>query len=213
MFRKNKGKIFCIGANKTGTTSVEKALIDLGYKLGDIPTGELLFEDYSKRNFKPIIKFCKTADAFQDAPFSFPFTFIPLDIAYPGSKFILTVRDSDEQWYDSLINFHSKIHSKNGNIPTEEDLKNSTYRHVGFAWEVRQKVFGIKSGEDVYHKQTFLEYYNNHNRMILDYFKFRDNLLVINLSEKESYFKFCKFLNKKPLYQVFPWENKTIEYK
>jgi Sulfotransferase domain len=210
---KKKEKIFCIGANKTGTTSVEKALKDLGFSLGNIPTAELFFEEYSRRNFNSIIKFCKTADAFQDAPFSFPYTFIPLDIAYPNSKFILTIRDSDEQWYNSLIKFHSKIHSKSGNVPTEEDLKNSTYRYKGFAWDVRQKVFGIKSGQDVYDKKTFLDYYNNHNKLVLDYFKFRDNLLVINLSNKDSYFNFCKFLNKKPLYAEFPWENKTSEIK
>lgn len=213
IFLNKKAKIFCIGANKTGTTSVEKSLRDFGFKLGDIPTGELFFEEYSKRNFDPIIKFCKTAEAFQDAPFSFPYTFIPLDQAFPNSKFILTVRDSDEQWYSSLIKFHSKIHSKNGNVPTEEDLKNSVYRYKGFAWDVRQKVFGIQSGEDVYDKQKFLDYYNNHNRVVQDYFKFRKNLLVINLSNKDSYLKFCKFLNKKPLYDEFPWENKTTDIK
>ncbi len=209
--KKQKQKIFCIGTGKTGTTSVEKALKDLGYKLGDIPTGELLLKEYANRNFNPIIKFCKSADAFQDAPFSFPFTYIPLDISYPNSKFILTIRDNDEQWYNSLIKYHSKIHSKNGNVPTEDDLKEASYRYKGFAWEVRQKVFGIKSGEDVYHKQTFLDFYNHHNRMVKNYFKFRDNLLVINLSNKNSYYEFCNFLNKEPLYDQFPWENKTSE--
>ncbi|NNK80793.1 MAG: hypothetical protein HKO93_04780, partial [Flavobacteriales bacterium] len=63
-------KIFCIGANKTGTTSVEKALIDLGYRMGDQKKALHLIEDYKRREFKPIIRFCKTADAFQDAPFS-----------------------------------------------------------------------------------------------------------------------------------------------
>ena len=29
---KKKQKIFCIGANKTGTTSLEQALIDFGYE-------------------------------------------------------------------------------------------------------------------------------------------------------------------------------------
>lgn len=209
LFRKTKHKVFCVGTGKTGTTSVEKALCDLGYKMGDQAKGEMLLNDYANRNFKNIINFCKKADAFQDVPFSFPFTFIALDLAFPKSKFILTIRDSDEQWYNSLIKFHSKVHSKTGKIPTEEDLKLATYRYKGFAWDVRQKVYGIKSGEDVYHKQTFLNFYNNHNRMVLDYFKFKDNLLVLNLSNKDSYNKFCDFLNKKPLYDQFPWENKT----
>lgn len=211
--KKKKPKIFCIGLNKTGTTSVKKAFNDLGFKVGNQAKGELLLNDYSKRNFKPIIELCKTADAFQDAPFSYPFTFMVLDVFFPNSKFILTIRDSDQQWYNSMIKFHSKIHTQSGNIPTEKDLKNADYRYKGFAWEVRQKVFGIKSGEDVYHKPTFLNYYNNHNHLVKEYFKFKDNLLIINVSNKDSYLKFCNFLEQKPLYEEFPWENKTANLK
>ena len=67
-------KIFCIGLSKTGSTSLERALKDLGYRLGDQHQGELLLPVYAARNFRPIVEFCLTADAFQDAPFSFPFT-------------------------------------------------------------------------------------------------------------------------------------------
>ena len=88
---RNKHKVFCIGCGKTGTTSVEKALKDLGYKLGDQASGELLLEHYANRNFKAVINFCKTADAFQDAPFSFQHTFIALDQYFKNAKFVLTV--------------------------------------------------------------------------------------------------------------------------
>ncbi len=213
MILKRKQKVFCIGCNKTGTTSVEKALKDLGYSLGDIPTGELLLDAYAERDFKTIIEFCKTADAFQDAPFSFHFTFMALDMAFPNSKFILTIRDSDEQWYNSMTKFHAKMHTTTGKIPTEEDLKNAVYRYKGFPWEVRQKIYGIKSGQDVYDKKTFIDYYNDHNKMVMEYFRYRDNLLVLNLTEDDAYQKFCKFLGKTPKYDTFPWENKTSDIK
>lgn len=213
MFQKNKQKIFCIGLGKTGTTSIGKALSDFGYKLGDQKKGEMLLDDYSKRNFKIIIKYCKTAEAFQDAPFCFKYTFIPLDIAFKDAKFILTIRDSAEQWYNSLVNFHSKIFTNNKRIPTIEDLKNATYRYKGYAWDVRQKVYGIKEGDDPYCKEIFIEYYNMHNASVMDYFKYRNNILIINLSDKKAYFKFCNFLNKTPLYKEFPWENKTSKIK
>jgi hypothetical protein len=72
-------KVFCIGLSRTGTTSLEQALRDLGYRLGDQHQGELLLPQYAVRNFRPIVEFCLTADAFQDAPFSFPFIYLALD--------------------------------------------------------------------------------------------------------------------------------------
>jgi len=213
LFKKNKTKIFCIGNGKTGTTSLEKALSDFGYKLGCQEKGELLLNEYANRDFDKIINFCKSADAFQDAPFCFKYTFIHLDVAFPNSKFILTIRDSDEQWYNSLVNFHTKLFGKNNNIPTAKDLKEAPYRYKGYVWDVRKKVWGINDERNVYYKKTFIEYYNSHNQMVIDYFKHKNNLLIINLSDKDSYKKFCKFLGKKPLYEEFPWENKTNEIK
>jgi len=209
LFKQHKDKIFCIGANKTGTTSLEKALKDFGYKLGNQAQGELLLENYIKRDFKAIVRFCNTADAFQDAPFSFKHTFIALDQAYPNSKFILTVRDNDEQWYQSLKKFHSNLFAKNGLLPSSDDLKSATYRYKGFIWTVMNKVFGINESDNPYEESILKSYYNSHNNEVLDYFKHKNNLLVINLSDKSSYKKFCDFIGKKPLYNEFPWENKT----
>jgi len=214
MFLKNKNpKIFCIGAGKTGTTSIEKALSDLGYKMGNQAQGELLVKDYSARNFKPILKFCKTADAFQDAPFCFKHLYVALDQAFPDSKFVLSMRDSEEQWYNSFTRFQSKLFANGKSIPTVDDLKNAKYRYKGYVWEVRQKVYGITENDDPYDERILKEYYRSHNKEILDYFRYKNNLLVLNIAEKQSYKKLCNFLNKKPLYDEFPWENKTSEIK
>ena len=94
-------KIFCIGGNKTGTTSIKKVLEDLGYRIGDQRTAELLMEDWGKRDLRRLIRYCHTADAFQDVPFSYVYTFQAMDAAFPGSKFILTLRNSYDQWYQS----------------------------------------------------------------------------------------------------------------
>ena len=209
--KKSKAKLFCVGAGKTGTTSVEKALSDFGYRMGDQVKAELLLDDYSKRNFKAIIEYCKTADAFQDAPFCFQHTYQALDQSFPNSKFILTVRDSDEQWYNSLVNFHRKNYASGNENPTWNDLKNATYRYKGYAAEVRKKVFGILEDEDPYSEVKLKQYYNTHNNSIIDYFKNKPNLLIINVAKKESYKKLCGFLNRKPLYDEFPWENETAK--
>lgn len=201
-------KVFCIGANKTGTTSLEKALADLGYRMGDQVAAQGLIESYAQRKFQDIVQFCHTADAFQDAPFSWHYTFMFLDQAFPDAKFILTVRNSADEWYESLVRFHSKVFGQDGAIPTEDDLKRAQRGEGRTAWDnfnVRHEL----PPNDPYNKEVLQTYYRNHNRMVMDYFRFRSNLLVINLSQPDSYQTFCTFLDEKPLYDSFPWENRT----
>src|SRR5207248_6822925 len=119
---RRKKKVFCIGQNKTGTTSMAAALAQLGYKVGEQSVAELLIKDWSRRDFRRIVRYCASADAFQDIPFSLDYTYQAVDCAYPGSKFILTVRSSGDEWYASLIRFHTKIIGKN-RLPTAADLK------------------------------------------------------------------------------------------
>lgn len=207
--KKEKAKVFCIGSGKTGTTSVEVALKDLGYRLGDQIEGELLIDAYIDRDFDKIVKFSKSADAFQDAPFCFQHTFIALDQYFNDAKFILTERNSDEQWYNSLVNFHSKKLTDGKIVPTWEDLKSSDYRYKGYQAKVRNKVFGIEENEDPYNEIKLKEYYNTHNHSVKNYFRNKRNLLTINVAESSSYKNLCDFLEKKPLYDKFPWENKT----
>lgn len=203
-----KSKIFCIGANKTGTTSLKKEFSALGFIVGNQKRAERLFPFYQTGDFDPIMAYCRTAQVFQDAPFSLPETFKHVDRAYPGSKFILSVRDSPEQWYQSLIKFHAKMFG-NGKIPTKNDLMNSGYIWKGWAWEGHKAVFKTPE-DDLYNKQLLTQYYNMHNQSVLDYFKNRPkDLLVINLSEPDSYARFLTFIGVTSPRQHFPWENKT----
>lgn len=205
---RQRRKIFCIGANKTGTTSLEKALSDLGYKMGNQDAAQGLIDAYAQRRFDQIIKFCHTAEAFQDSPFSWHYTFMHLDQAFPDAKFILSVRDSADQWYESLVRFHSKIYTADGSIPTEADLKRAQRGQGRTAWDnfsVRHKMIP----GDPYNKELMQSYYNEHNRMVKDYFRFKDNLLVINLAEQRAYQRFCDFIELDPIYNVFPRENRT----
>lgn len=61
---------------------------------------------------------------------------------------------------------------------------------------------------DPFNEEILKEYYLRHNEDVINYFKFRDELLVINLSEKDGYQKLCKFLDRKPVYEDFPWLKK-----
>lgn len=212
-FRKNKPKIFGIGNNKTGTTSLKIAMKDLGFKVGEQRPAELMLNDYAVRNFNPLIEFCKTAQFFQDVPFSKPFTFVSLDHAFPKSKFILTIRDSPEQWYNSLTKFHAKLWGKEGRIPTKEDLKEATYIYKGWAWELN-RTLGITTENDLYNKELLIQSYLDHNKQVKEYFKHRPNdLLILNVSEPGAYRKLCSFLGVQSDKADFPWENKTADLK
>lgn len=204
---KGKGKVFCIGRNKTGTTSLEHVLKEFGYKLGDQTQGELLLQDYKNRNWKSIVKFCKTAEAFQDAPFSWPYTWLILHHYYPQAKFILTYRD-EEAWYNSLTKFHSKLFAKGERIPTKEDLQNAKYRYKGFMWEVNRANYKTPE-QDPYNKELLIAHYKRHNEDIKHFFKGAKNFLAIDVSQPDSYNRLCNFLGEKLKHDDFPHLNKT----
>lgn len=204
-----KQKIFGIGLNKTGTTSLKVAMDELGFIVGHQRTGEKLMEDWIKRNFKPVVKYCKTAQFFQDAPFSKPYTYVVLDHEFPNSKFILTVRDSAEQWYNSLTKFHAKKWGKDGRLPTKEDLKQASYIEKGWAWKMNRISYNTPES-DPYKKDVLIKFYEDYNTSVKEYFRHRSyDLLVINVAQDGAYKELCDFLECEPVRDEFPWKNKT----
>jgi hypothetical protein len=203
-------KVFCVGANKTGTTSIGKALVDLGFVLGNQRAAEkLVLADWGRRDFSKIIEYCRTAQAFQDAPFSYPYTYQAVDMAFPRSKFVLTVRDSSDQWYNSFIRFQAKMWSDGHALPTKKDLQNAFYLYKGRPWETKKLVYNTPE-EQPYHKQTMISHYERQNASVVEYFRMRPNdLLVLNLSDKGGYQRLCGFLGVQSDQTEFPWENKT----
>ncbi|MBU2939567.1 hypothetical protein KO494_08435 [Lacinutrix sp. C3R15] len=208
-FLKQKPKVFCIGQNKTGTTTIEAVLKGFGYRLGNQVQGELLLEAWHARDFKEIIKFCKTAEAFQDIPFSLSYTYQHLDVAFPNARFILTERDSAEQWYQSITKFHSKLWADGKRIPTATDLKAAKYRGLGYAYRFNTYLYSTPEA-DIYNEIILKAHYINYNQTVKEYFKSRpEKLLVINVAKADDYIKLCTFLNQAPKGNNFPWENKT----
>lgn len=204
---RNKQKIFVIGFNKTGTTTIEKALSEFDIIMGHQRSAEELMDDIMKNNFVTLIEYCKTAEAFQDVPFSLSNIYKILDQEFPNSKFILTIRDNDEQWFNSLTNFHSKLWG-GGKIPTAENLANVNYVYKGYALKNMLYHFGDK----LYDKENYTTIYNNHNNEVIEYFKDRPNdFISINVTSNSDYTKLCNFIGVKSLRDSFSWENKTNE--
>ncbi len=209
VYQRGRNKVFIIGRNKTGTTSMKKAFADLGFIVGNQREAELLFDSYMKGDFKLLMNYCQTAEVFQDYPFSYSETYKHMDKAFPKSKFILTIRDSPEQWYDSLTKAHSKKFGK-GKIPTKKDLENANYVEKGWIWKIFSFFYNPPDPNDIYNKENLIETYNNHNNEILKYFKNRpEDLLVLNISKNRAYQRFIKFIEVESPFNNFPWENKT----
>ncbi|MBV8658718.1 MAG: hypothetical protein JO142_12915 [Burkholderiales bacterium] len=201
-------KVFCIGHNKTGTTSVEVALKTAGYRIGDQATGEQLIGEWAKGRFEQIIALCHSADAFQDIPFALKHTYRVLDEQFPGSKFVLTVRSSSDEWFNSISQFHKKIIGK-GRIPTADDLKTHVHLEQGWLWRMQQSVYGIDE-DTVYSPNLYKQYYESHNAEIIDHFKDRpDDLLILNLAEPDAMSKLCGFLGFSACGTHMPHENRT----
>ncbi len=206
-----KPKIFCIGCNKTGTTSLQKALIDLGVIVGEQWIAERLIHDWGRRDFRRLFRYCHTAQAFQDVPFSWPFTFQALDQRFPHSKFILTVRDTPEQWYGSMMSFYAALFGDHS-LTHVEHLKAACYIHPGDVYDVNRLLYNTPD-DDPFNQKALLARYNHHNDVVREYFRHRPkDLLVLNVAEAGAHDKLCVFLGKPRMGRSFPWVNKTRDH-
>lgn len=213
-------KVFVIGLNKTGTTSLEKILQDFGYKLGNQADAELLTIDVLKGQYRFFLKYLKTANAFQDLPFSTRNIYKLIDKQYPNAKFILTLRSNSDIWYTSFSNFTKKI-LKTQDIECENKIeidkcKKFMYRYPSFFSDLLQFLWlrdkTIYFDEDEALDRDYLTYYyNKHIKEVKDYFENTNKLLIVNLEEEDAYSKICLFLGKEPIYEKVPHLNKTQE--
>ena len=201
-------KVFGIGMGKTGTTSLERAFVEFGYRIGPQATFERHFDACYAGDYGGLLADIGPFEAFQDVPFCLPGTYRLLFKHFPRAKYVLTVRDSSEQWYNSLCRFHSKWFGKNGALPTEEDLQAARYISPGWLYRV-SRIYGAPPGEP-YHRETLIRVYETHNREVQAFFASRPkSLLVINVAQPGAYARLAAFLQVPAEAQAFPHLNKS----
>jgi hypothetical protein len=187
-----------IGRNKTGTTSLEQLLKSSGYKMGHQAAAELLLHDWARRDFSRVVDLCKAADAFQDIPFSLPYTYQAVDAAFPGSLFILSIRESSSAWYESLVRYHQKLLGVEGRIPTAEELRTFGYQYPGWLLDAQKWIYGVDE-TSLYDRERYILHYEAHNRNVIEYFRHRqDSLLVLRLDDTDAVQKLVAFLRLPP---------------
>ena len=177
-----KNKVFCIGFHKTGTTSLEKALELLGYRVTG-PNGTK-DPDIAAKVHDMADELVAKYDAFQDNPW--PVLYREMDEKYPGSKFILTMR-SPESWILSQV------------------------RDFGLReTPMRRWIYGDDAGCPEGNEDVYVERYERHNREVLEYFEGRpDSLLVLDLPKGDGWPELCAFLGEPVPDKPFPHANKA----
>lgn len=171
-------KVFGIGFHKTGTTSLGLALEHFGYRVchGAVPLREalghrLMMHLLDDRHLEPIMRVARHYDAFEDNPWFVLYR--ELDRRFPGSKFILTIRD-EARWLDSACRYFG---------PTRSDL--------------RRWIYGDAS--PLGNEQRWAERYRSHNDAVTSYFSARpDDLLVVDWEHGDGWNELAAFLGRTP---------------
>lgn len=174
-FGRPKAKVFCVGFQKTGTTSLQYALSQLGYRVAGIFPAKDLEEFDGVRD--RALALAPGFDAFADNPW--PILFEELDAAFPASKFILTTRDPD-RWYASACTHFGKRSSR-----------------------MRELIYG--AGSPFEHEQAYKDRLIRHAQDVRSHFADRGaDFMEFNVAEGDGWDKLCGFLDKPVPRRDFP---------
>lgn len=196
---RNRPKVFVVGTNKTGTTSLDGYFKSCGFLSSPQSVFEALADDYRAGNWGGIIRAIRRYETFQDNAFAHATDdFLELlKREFPRSKFILTVRDSEEQWYNSLVRFHSKLHFSGRTNITWEDVKSLDYIRPGSLYDLMLSIVGTDELSP-YDREAWTRFYREHNACVRRHFVGDDRLLEINLADADAQLRLAEFLKTDP---------------
>ena len=178
-------KIFGIGLNKTGTTSLGHYFQNMGYLSYCNWTAKML--RMALNNDPEMYEIIDKFDVFQDWPW--PIIYKRLYNKYSDAKFILTLRNTPEEWFISFCNHSHKMG-----------------RQI-----TRKIIYGYDYPSEE-NKKEHIEFYNNHNNDVIEFFKNKknkkDKLLILKTNDINKEQKICDFI-KIPYNNIkYPHSNK-----
>ena len=180
-------KVICAGLGKTGTTSLKRALQELGYNTYDYREHVTFHRQQWLNSFETdripdFVDMYKGVDAITDLPPAFWFE--EIFAAFPDAKVILSMRDSEEKWVQSLVN-HFRIL---GTIPFYTRIYFYIKGTQHFLNTLHEAVYGSSNPKatTLYRKK-----YRQHNERVQAVIP-RDKLLIFNV--KQGWEPLCKFL-------------------
>lgn len=185
-------KVFGLGLSKTGTSSLTDALNLLGIPAVHYPHDEQTLRELRAGQYR--LSLFEKFQSVTDIPVA-PF-YAQLDQAFPGSKFVLTVREK-EAWLRSC-----EVH----------------WRLLMQWWEnfPEFKIFhefasACTYGVLEYNRERFSFVYDTHVANVRAYFSERpDDLLVMDICAGEGWEKLCPFLRLDDPHAPFPHANEWM---
>jgi len=218
---KRFNKVFGIGENKTGTTTLEEIFDIIGLKVAPQLEGELLGFQAYQGVLADLKRYIEKYDAFQDVPFCTKTTYAQVDALFPSSKFILTYREP-EVWFNSLLNFHKKILQVDASSdkPSRDDMRKFAHPYPEYFEVMAESYWLIDIDEQfnarvnwdlLYKKDHFIDLYVERNKAIVRHFSAREgDLLVIDITKEKDTSKIVEFLGlPSSLTTPVPHLNKT----
>lgn len=173
-------KVFVVGFHKTGTSSLEAALRQLGYRV----TGPNRVRNrHIARTYRQVTaRLSQRYDAFQDNPW--PLVYREMDAMWPGAKFILTTRDHDA-WIRSA-------------------LRQFAHRST----PMRELIYGPGKGSPQGNEAHYVAVLQAHEAAVRAYFADRErDFLEMDITRGDGWDKLCRFLDRPVPDQPFPRVN------
>lgn len=200
-----KRRVFGVGLSKTGTTALNDALNMIG-------VDSVHYNNNLKTN-EDVFKCIQFFEGYVDSPM--PLIFKDVDKLYPGSSFILTVRDVKE-WVDSLKFYIKKwieMQERTNNIISDE-MRENRLKIKQFIDDYHNKIFGLSLYDNIDNPKLdyILSYtYNKHCLDVIEYFENRKDLLILDVSKRNSFIDLANFLNTAAPTRNIPVKNNRIE--
>jgi hypothetical protein len=194
-------KIFGIGLSRTGSKSLTAALRALGCQAVHFPTDPVTQSEFFHFFAEPTqtlkLSLLGRYDGVTDNPVSCVYP--QLDRAYPGSKFILTVRGKEswlrscQLWWDRFV------------APV---MENDDAQSI---WSFMRLAGMVTYGTPYFDAMLFSQAYDTHLEAVTRYFHGRDrDLLILNICDGDGWHQLAPFIGAPVPDIPFPHRNKMI---
>jgi hypothetical protein len=173
-------KVFGIGTARTGTSSLGRAFVLLGFR--HTSWDPALWDAFERGDYEPIFAVADRYETFEDGPWNGRDLYRDFDTRYPRSKYVLTIRDR-ESWLAS----HERHFSSEGSrrIPSRYWIHDYASR-----------------------RDEIVRDYEVRNEEVIAHFAGRpDDLLVLDVVGGEGWERLCPFLGLEPPDEPFPHFN------
>ncbi len=174
-------KIFGVGLNKTGTTTLGSCFSSLGFR--HLSVRRDLVWAWRDGDLEKIFTAIDGHDSFEDWPY--PLIYRELAGRYPDAKFILTVRSSPEIWLESITSHAMRIKA-NG--------------------EVRKLIYGAAYPQNA--PERYLAFYKRHNSDVPAFLG--DRVRQLCWETGDGWSELCSFIGVPQPDAPLAWENRAV---